>query len=216
MNSTLRASALCIALAALSTACSNSSSSTGTLTPVAYYHEEGTRMPDPERQGGHVGRAPRRLTVAQLQQTIQIATGQVWAELDSKAASLGQADFAVVTQESAEPNLVFAKFLEEGARQLCRSAAAADLAAPTGTARVLYYQSQLPANWTQLSATEVNANLVYLSTRFWGAPLSGEELASWANLFRGVSARAESAGKRVQALEAMCLALMTDSRFFTY
>jgi hypothetical protein len=205
-----------MALAALPTACSDSSSSTGTLAPVAYYHEERVRMPDPERQGGHVGRAPRRLTVAQLQQTIQVATGQVWTELDSKAASLGQADFAVITNESAEPNLVFAKFLEEGARQVCRSAAAADFAAASGTARVLYYQSQLPASWTQLSAAEVDRNLVYLSTRFWGAPLSGEELASWAHLFRGVSARAEAAGKRVQALEAICLALMTDSRFFTY
>jgi hypothetical protein len=68
----------------------------------------------------------------------------------------------------------------------------------------------------KLSEAQVSELLVYLSTRFWGSPLEGEELTRWAGFFTQAAARAETIQKRDQALAAVCIALMTDSRFLTY
>jgi hypothetical protein len=58
---------------------------------------------------------------------------------------------------------------------------------------------------------------VYLSTRFWGSPLQGEELTRWSAFFTKAAARAEAiTNGRDQALAAVCIAMMTDSRFLTY
>jgi hypothetical protein len=174
-------------------------------------------LPDPELQGGHVGRAPRRLTVTQLDRAIELAVGRRWTGLDSVAASLGRADFAMVATENTEPNLVFAKFLEDGARDVCLATANADLAATTAAARVL--ARELPDNITNLTTftdAQVRQNLVYLSTRFWGQPLNGAELDSWTTLFRSLAARGQTAGRRNHTLAAVCIALITDPRFLTY
>jgi len=53
--------------------------------------------------------------------------GRPWASLDSLAPSLGRADYAAINSENIEPNLVFAKFLEDGAREVCMAQAAAEL-----------------------------------------------------------------------------------------
>jgi hypothetical protein len=62
----------------------------------------------------------------------------------------------------------------------------------------------------------VSELLVYLSTRFWGAPLSGDELPKWKSFFTQAASRAEAIRKRDQAFAVMCIAMMTDSRFLTY
>jgi hypothetical protein len=69
---------------------------------------------------------------------------------------------------------------------------------------------------TKLTDAQVNETLVYLSTRFWGAPLAGEELTRYATFFRKAAARAETLKKRDQALAVVCIAMLTDSRFITY
>ncbi len=64
----------------------------GSLTPVdTGNHPPITMLPDPDLQGGHVGRAPRRLTVAQLKNSILITTGRQWSQIDTLAPSLGAA-----------------------------------------------------------------------------------------------------------------------------
>jgi hypothetical protein len=174
-------------------------------------------MVDPDQQDGHVGRAPRRVTVAQLDQSIQVAVGRPWAGLGAVAASLGRADYAMVVSESTDPNLVFAKFLEDGAREVCLATAAADLAAPTAEGRVLARKlgEGSLTKIADLPRAAIAQNLVYLSTRFWGAPLAGEDLDAWTALFEQLAIRAQSAGKPEQAFAAVCLALMTDPRFIT-
>lgn len=190
----------------------------GTLNPVDLSaHPPITPLPDPELQGGHVGRAPRRITVSQLKASIQTTTGRQWSQIDNLAASLGKADFALVNAESTEPNLVFAKFLEDGAREVCTSAAAADLNAPLAADRIL--SPEVPATLTDLSkidAPTAKKNLVYLSTRFWGQPLSGAELETWAAGFTTMAARAQLVNKKREAWGAICIAMMTDPRFITY
>ena len=174
-------------------------------------------LPDPEAQGGSVGRAPRRLTVAQLKESIRIAVGMEWDELEARAQSLGRADYALITSENTEPNLVFARFLDDGARKVCIAQAQKDIAQADLSLRTLGRTLPTPmSDLTKLTDAQVNETLVYLSTRFWGAPLAGEELTRYATFFRKASARAETLKKRDQALAVVCIAMLTDSRFITY
>ncbi|NPC68590.1 hypothetical protein D7Y27_01135 [Corallococcus sp. AB004] len=174
-------------------------------------------LPDPEAQGGSVGRAPRRLTVAQLKESIRIAVGMEWDELEARAQSLGRADYALITSENTEPNLVFARFLDDGARKVCIAQAQKDIAQADVALRTLGRTLPSPmSDLTKLTDAQVNETLVYLSTRFWGAPLAGDELTRYATFFRKASARAETLKKRDQALAVVCIAMLTDSRFITY
>ncbi|MFY0584160.1 hypothetical protein ACN28S_66450 [Cystobacter fuscus] len=217
---------LLLALVALGTAACDQGSP-GTLTPVDVQqppddglHGNGgaVPLPDPEQQDGRVGRSARRLTVDQLGASIQTALGQPWSKLNGRAASLGRADYALVNAESTEANLVFAKFLEDGAREVCVARASADLKLTVAKDRVL--ARTLPdgtvGDLRKLTDAQVRELLVYLSTRFWGSPLQGEELTRWAGFFTKAAARAETIKKRDQAIAALCIGFMTDSRFLTY
>jgi hypothetical protein len=217
MRSLLPRAVWAVALLVAVAGCSRVADQPAELTPVSPAGPHLPALPDPELQGGHVGRAPRRLTVTQLDRSIEMAVGRRWTGLDSVAGSLGRADFAMVVSENTEPNLVFAKFLEDGARDVCLATASADLAAPNAAARVL--ARELPdslANLTTFTDAQVRQNLVYLSTRFWGQPLTGAELDSWTALFRSLASRGQAANRRHHALAAVCIALITDPRFLTY
>ncbi|QRK12637.1 hypothetical protein JQX13_22955 [Archangium violaceum] len=191
----------------------------GQLEPVGNPHGDmATPLPDPELQDGRVGRAPRRLTVNQLARSIEVAVGRSWTDIDSVAATLGRADYALVNSESTEPNLVFAKFLDDGARKVCLAQASAEVKSTDPRTRVL--SRTLPSgavgDLSKLTDAQVGELLVYLSTRFWGVPLEGEELTRWVGFFKKAAARGEVIKKRDQALAAVCISLMTDSRFLTY
>src|SRR3954463_12601495 len=206
-----------LALLAAAAACSKVKEQDATLDVVQQAPPALPVLVDPDLQGGHVGRAPRRLTVAQLDASITTAVGRRWTGIDAVAATLGKPDFAMTVTESTDPNLVFAKFLEDGAREVCVAQAAADLAATTAAARVL--AQGLPDNinnLTTLTPAQIKQNLPYLSLRFWGEPLQGAELDAWATLFTQLAARAQAINKRDQALSATCIALITDPRFMTY
>ena len=187
------------------------------LTPIPSDHPPIAALPDPELSGGHVGRAPRRISVAQLKASIQTTTGRQWSQIDKLAASLGSADYALVNAEATEPNLVFAKFLEDGAREVCLATAQADLTETDPAKRVL--ARDVPGNLADLRKLSEQArrdNLSYLSTRFWGQPLAGDELVKWNDSFKTLAERAEVAKKRREAWGALCIAFMTDPRFVTY
>jgi hypothetical protein len=187
------------------------------LEPLPDDHPSIEPLPDPELSGGHVGRAPRRITVAQLKSSIAITTGRQWSKIDELAASLGRADYALVNAEATEPNLVFAKFLEDGAREVCLATADADLKETDASKRVL--SPEVPADAKDLSKLDdasVRQNMIYLSTRFWGQPLAGGELDTWVSAYKGIATRAEAAKKKREAWGAICIGLMTDPRFTTY
>jgi len=218
MRSPRLRSALCVLLfaAACSKAPATPAPRSAELTPVDLSnHPVPAVLPDPEANGGHVGRAPRRITVAQLKQSIAVTTGRQWTQIDTLAASLGAADFALVNSESTEPNLVFAKFLEDGAREVCLNAGRDDLArAPA--ARVLYPLVPDTRDFTTLTDAAVRQNLGYLSVRFWGQPMGEAELTTWATSFKAIATAAKAANKPEQAWGAVCIALMIDPRFITY
>lgn len=202
-------------------ACNNSGApqSSGTLKPLPPPHGmPSPALPDPEQQGGHVGRAPRRITVAQLATSIEVTAGRPWSGLAAVAASLGRADYAMINAEGTETNLVFAKFLEEGAREVCKETALADLKQPKAVDRVLARElpDAIAGKIDGANDAAVRKNLGYLSLRFWGQPLAGEELDAWVTTWKAMAARAESTKTRDQALTAICVAFMTDARFITY
>jgi len=188
----------------------------GVLEPVANPHGDPVPMPDLEQQS-RVGRSPRRITVNQLGRSIEVAVGRPWTQLEGRATSMGRADYALVNVESTEPNLVFAKFLEDGAREVCLNQANDEVRAvvPRVLTRTLPGTGAV-GNLRNLTDPQVRELLVYLSTRFWGAPLEGEELTRWAGFFTKAAVRAETINQRHQAVAAVCIAMMTDSRFLTY
>jgi hypothetical protein len=207
-------------LVALVAGCSVSSSSPreATLTDVSLpAHPTLAPLPDPQLNDGHTGRAPRRLSVAQLEQSIITTTGKKWSKLEARAASLGRADFAVTVSEATEANLVFAKFLEDGAREVCLAVAKEDLARTDAGARVL--SAEVPGtttDFTTLTDELVAKNLASLALRFWGSTLEDAERARWVSTFRQLAVRAKATAKPEQAWGAICVAMMTDPRFFTY
>lgn len=98
---------------------------------------------------------------------------------------------------------------------MAQATAEKSLAAPE--ARVLSRTIPGPlGDLRKLSDAQVRELLGYLSIRFWGSPLQGDELTRWSDFFKKAAARAEAVNGRDQALAAVCIALMTDSRFLTY
>ncbi|NMO16077.1 hypothetical protein HPC49_26650 [Pyxidicoccus fallax] len=200
----------------------------GQLEPIPNPHQPGDfePLPDPEAQGGSVGRQPRRLTVAQLDAAILNAVGRRWTGpgndgIDARATSLGRADYALVASENTEPNLVFAKFLEDGARYTCLEQAKVEVTQTDPSLRTL--SRTLPGTWgdlRKLTDAQVREFLVYNSTRFWGSPLSGDELTKWVGLFTQAATRVETLTAnpkpRHQVLALVCIAMLTDPRFITY
>jgi len=179
-------------------------------------HPSLTPLPDPEMNEGHAGRAPRRISVQQLKQSIITVTGRQWSQIDNLAASLGQADFALTVSDATEPNLVFAKFLDDGAREVCLNAARDDLARAQ-EARVLW--PDVPGttrDFTGLDDATIQKNLSTMSVRFWGSPLDADELTAWGETFKKVALRAKTTDKPEQAWGSICVAMMTDPRFITY
>lgn len=215
-----------LALLALAPACSSKSEdklpppADAQLDPIPADHGTVTPLPDPEMQAGSVGRAPRRITVDQLDKSITTTVGRPWTDLSKYAQSLGKADYALINSENTEPNLVFAKFLEDGARKVCLDQATAEVSTPATTTHVLSATFTTPTgavgDLTKLTDAQVGELMVYLSTRFWGSPLQGDELAKWKNFFSQAASRSKTLNKPQQALAAMCVALMTDQRFLTY
>jgi hypothetical protein len=213
---------LALTLAALTFGCTKAPGSTpenpGTLTPVELPsdHPVINPLPDPEANGGHAGRAPRRISVPQLKQSIVTVTGRQWSQIDNLAASLGQADFALTVSDATEPNLVFAKFLEDGAREVCLAAARDDLNRAQD-ARVLW--PDVPGtgrDFTVLDDATIQKNLGTLAVRFWGSPFDTQELTTWTDMFKRIAGRAKTANRPEQAWGAICVAMMTDPRFITY
>lgn len=216
--SRLLIAALSLSLAACSKGPATTPDQAGSLAPVELPtdHPVLTPLPDPEMNGGHAGRAPRRISVAQLKASIITVTGKQWTQIDNLASSLGQADYALTVSDATEPNLVFAKFLDDGAREVCLSVARDDLARAQDL-RVLW--PDVPGtgrDFTLLDDATIQRNLLTLSVRFWGSPLDTAELTDWTATFKKLATRAKTINRPEQAWGSICVAMMTDPRFITY
>lgn len=162
------------------------------------------------------GRALRRMTAAQFNASLTVATGQTWANFDRYAAALGRADFAQVTEEGLEFNVTFEKLVEDAARETCRAAVRADVAAAEGTEpAILRFVTA-----ESMDEGEYNTNLSYLFMRFLGQPVSAGDpaLAPWLGLLTAPPAEETEldAATMQDRWTAVCVGLVTHPDFVAY
>jgi hypothetical protein len=192
---------------------------------------------------GHVGRAPRRLTVQQLRAALETAIGVTWRQratilsadypsgsyvddnadmLTLLARTLGQPDYNTSTIENVDPTPVFSKLVGDGVRKACRDGLALDAARPRNQ-RILVRHVEIGDTVTSNPAG-IRQNLSYLVLRFWARslPPDAPEIDALFQLFRtastapAVPAESLPAGTPVDGWRAVCIALATDPQFLTY
>ena len=175
---------------------------------------------------------PQRLSVEQLRGTYPVVLGTdvngvdiTWMigstpALDSMSVTLGEADYAVVTQDDLTPSPLYAKFMNDAARDVCQRVITADAARPNMSDRVLYHEVDL----TDLGvpATNVNANIRYLKLRFQGLKIADKDdtlVAPVRKAFLAGVAASTSHDPATQAQSGwrvVCVALLTAPEFHLY
>jgi hypothetical protein len=169
---------------------------------------------------GLVGRKPKRLSVDQLNASILAATGIAWTDtingvpktnvLNYLAPTLGRPDYAQITHDSLDPNVMFAKFVGDGARKVCSDLATNDKGSPADKRVLVRVAGATEAN----NLEAVNKNVIYLRTRFLGDDASGFSLTSpFVKVFQDT---VSGGGTADDGWLAVCVAMMTDPLFLTY
>ena len=158
------------------------------------------------------GKAPRRLSVAQLRASIPALFGGLdWTGRQNGntvsmftllSRTLGEADYIGVTEENRDPNPIFAKFMDDMAGQVC---AAAVLADKTATNKVITpYPTDVPRN---LRFMRLKLHGVYVAE---GSMDGIDELA---DLHANILADTSNAD---QAWTGVCVAMLTAPELMAY
>jgi hypothetical protein len=175
------------------------------------------------------GRVARRLSVAQLKASFDLLfavddAGEPvgWRTPEGadafavNAMLLGEPDWLVSTAENLDPTLLYAKLLDDAARQACDRTLALDMTRPEPQARVL-----LPfvtsGETVQSNPTAVDANLRYLRLRFHQIdtpPGVEEPILALRELFS--RATQDNAEQPLEGWRAVCVALVTAPEFSIY
>jgi hypothetical protein len=181
------------------------------------------------------GRVVRRLSVAQLKETFPQVFGRDLAGnpiswmvsstatgFETFGRALGEADYLTVTEETAEISSLYAKFMDDAARDACARVLNADYGRTTATERVFVRHAGLTAT-DKTDLPGVLANLAYLKLRFHGvratAAAEDPSLAGLKDVFVQASTRAATASLPAPVKEgwrAVCVALVTAPEFSLY
>jgi hypothetical protein len=174
----------------------------------------------------------RRLSVAQWRASYPALLGKdvtgapiVWRTLAdlSMASGLGEPDFLATTEEALEPNVVYAKYNDDAARDGCAKAVAADVARITQAkpkSERMVLREVTPA--TSSDDTAVRANLVYLKMHFHGVratPTDVQRIEPLHALYTRVIASSTAAtpeAKAEAAWRTVCAGLLTSPEFNSY
>lgn len=173
-------------------------------------------------------RARRRMDIDQLDHSIREVSGGIgWESVrsdgtvsqryfDTYAESLGVPDYVNSSTEDLSVSLLFAKFLDDSARSVCRRLAdreGGSGAAYDGEAQGTF--APVDVNATDPAPADVDAALASALLRFHGRSLepSSEQLQPWRDLHARL---AETADPPRRAWEGVCVALITHPDFFTY
>lgn len=166
------------------------------------------------------GRALRRMSAAQFNASLTVATGQTWRDYETYAAALGRADFAQVTEEGVEFNVTFEKLVEDAARVTCRAAVTADEADGVESPVILRHVTSV-----ERDPVMYRANLEYMLLRFLGATdfaADDERLAPWMTLLQAPTYDAEGTEAELtdelmaERWTAVCVGLVTHPDFVSY
>lgn len=158
-------------------------------------------------------RARRRMDVDQLDRSIRDVTGDIGWDFARYADTLGVPDYQNSSSEDLSVSLLFQKFLDDAARDVCQDLAAREAGeTPQGTfAPVSVSEPSAPA--------ETREALANLLLRFHGRHLAPDDvqLDPWVDLHGRLDAaitEAEAPPQRVW--EGVCVALITHPDFYTY
>lgn len=137
------------------------------------------------------------------------------------ARSLGEPDYLGTTDEALDPSLLYAKFADDAARDLCTQALTADAARADAQTRVIVRYAG-PSDTVQSNGAAVDANLRYLKLRFHGVYLKSDDAASVATLRTlfdasvTASTGADLPARVVDGWKTVCVALTTAPEFHAY
>jgi hypothetical protein len=181
--------------------------------------------------------AIRRLSLAQLRASLPVLFGTeadgstpiTWRlpgggqGLNQMAGSLGEPDYIEVTEENLEPSPMYAKFMDDMARDVCGRALAADLARPAGNTRVIVRRADFGDTVAE-GAAAIDDNLRYLLLRLHAVKVAEDDasaIAAWRALFSEATAEASEAGRDAEAAtvegwRAVCVGLVNAPEFHLY
>lgn len=168
-------------------------------------------------------RAAGRMTIEQLARSIPVITdGLRWTEdfgdgpqdmLEVLAPTLGAPDYFLVVEESLEPSLIIAKFMQDAANRICVRWVARDEGLPLADRTLVQHEE-----WQSRSPALVQANIQRLMLRFFGrvVPDDDAQLADLVALFEAASEGAPAGLAAQDGWLSVCVALMTDPEFVIY
>ncbi len=172
--------------------------------------------------------APKRLTVDMLQASLPVIAGvdaagapitwtiqrnqrQVDALSDEGLGrTLGRPDYVQITEEAAEPTPLYAKLIDDMARDVCAKMVRAD-DARAASARTLTRLAPLDG----AEVAEVQANLRYLMLRFLGQKVADDDVAATADLLTLYDAASGGTDARA-GWTAVCVGLLVSPSFHLY
>lgn len=177
----------------------------------------------PIQGDGSAGRAWRRMNIDQLRASIERVSGGIgWTEEQDGVAvelfealdgTLGKPDYLSATEEDLAPGLLFQKFLDDAATQVCARLVEAE---PTRAAwqRTLLVDVTLDDTPTS-SPAAIEANLRGALLRFHGrsVPPGDPSLAPWTALLGAVYSNHHD---MAPAWQAVCTALIVHPDFYRY
>lgn len=173
-------------------------------------------VPEP----GPPTRGWRRMDIEQLDASIRRVTGGIgWddargaSQFEALARTLGVPDFVDATIEDLSPSLLFQKFLDDAANDVCHDLLVRERnAAPDG--RVLAAGVSLD-DGLQDDPEAVRAAIAAAVKRFHGRTLAvtAPELEPWTFLFDSAT---RVAGDPEVAWHTICVGLLTHPDFYTY
>lgn len=169
-------------------------------------------------------RQRHRLDIDQLDASIRQLTGGIgWTEqrgsqevnlFEDLADTLGKPDYIDSTQEDLSPNLIFLKFLNDAARQVCDRLTEYEV---TNLARLDDASTHLfiKTSPTSTDSAEIDANLQELLLRFHGtrAGADSPELRQWRWLY---DSSLHVTSEPSTAWRTVCVGLITHPDFYTY
>lgn len=179
--------------------------------------------------GADPWRARRRMDIDQLDSSIRAVTGGIgWdrgsaeareSNFDRYADTLGVPDFINSSAEDRSASLLFAKFLDDAARDVCRRLAdreGGSGAAIDGEPQGIF--APVDVNDAAPPQDDVDAALSSLLLRFHGRRVepSAGALVPWRELHARMAATAVATETPRRAWEGVCVALLTHPDFYTY
>lgn len=168
----------------------------------------------PPRTPGEGIRPRRRMDLDQLQASFARVTGGAnWWGWGPYARTLGKPDYAVQTHEDLTASLLFHKFLDDAARDVCDQLAALEPGLPRAERTLMALVE--PTDTSATAPDAVKENLAMLLLRFHGRRVAPGDpvLAPWQRLFENV---VTGTGNPVAGWRAVCVALIEHPDFTSY